>query len=63
MEYDEFGNPLGELVSDGDDDVQANVMGYDDDDEDRPMVETRGNENAIILREDKKYYMDATEMY
>ncbi len=63
MEYDEFGNPLGDLVSDADDDVEADVMEYDNDDEEVPMVETRGNENAIILREDKKYYMDAKEMY
>ena len=63
MEYDEFGNPLGDLVSDADDDVEADVMEYGDDDEEAPMAETRENETAIILREDKKYYMDAKEMY
>lgn len=54
MEYDEFGNPLGDLVSDADDDVEADVMEYGDDDEEAPMAETRENETAIVLREDKK---------
>ena len=49
MEYDEFGNPIGDLLSDADDDIEADVMEFNDDDEEVPMVESRGNENAIII--------------